>query len=859
MHCRCLNSFNRLSGADLPTLPFLAPRVFARCSPNLREARLLSTTKKRNDGPKSRNEKLASWGSEIYDEPGGFPPFQRVKAREGARIKYFEYKLRAGGLVLPLNVGDRRITPTRDVQKNSGGARDANNEAESGPLVSPKRKRGYKVHLPGVRRVSSDKLTKKHGSLRLSNPIIGAVPKGYGEVHSSNKPFVSQERQASQRDTGKEAGSKQLRIRRLKGKPQRFAELRAKYISLAAVRKDPDALNMQRHSSGKPTQRLEAFSSTWTTRFAILNARYDPRVQSSLAETRLQLPRETDSWSKALLSGGSDVEAIYTAWVKVVSKGHSRIWKNIMLWALHSSPQLALNILEATYAHPYPPGYAVADCLEYITNYYISEIENHGREVIDNLHRVLRLTLHRRSDQASSISQRTILLLLRHSSEEQVLALFDDFAPLGVLHHNTLLHFADFFARSGEHNLAYEIIHSLYSSGHDLSEFQVMSVCSTILRSSAANGRGYTESSDLLSRMLQMGLRPNLRLCNVILLNAFEGGDHETAFNIYSTIKANGLQPDAYTYSILLKGGELTGDTETIRRIINEAQTSDSAMSNSHVLTQILLHIHRNFPTQSAFHAMLSLYKKHFDTGALLDLGLNFEQIREETAPRNRPNPSKPTLGLMLTAFLERCHDPNVAKMLYKQFRRQAEAGHPTISPLLEIHHVFNAFIMAFARTQTTIHLCTTVVADMLKPLPHEVINPQTGNPIHQAEPSVQTWSILVKAFLHHRQSAAAEKILGIMKNRGIEPDQVTWNTLVSGYSRMQDIDKAVETMKRMELKGWDVDDYTLKGLGEVRDRRKLTAAFERVEGGKREDDEEMGDVVALEDSRRSVGEEAYG
>ncbi|KAI9712564.1 MAG: hypothetical protein M1812_006873 [Candelaria pacifica] len=506
-----------------------------------------------------------------------------------------------------------------------------------------------------------------------------------------------------------------------------------------------------------------------------------------------------------------------------------------MLWALQSSPPLALNILEATHTDTYLRDYIVADSLEYISNYLLQESEGKDSEAVDNLHRVLRLVVHRRSGLAICITQKTFFLLLKYSTKEQALALFNEFAPRGVLHHYTSFRLASTLATTGEHNLAFRIIQTLFSSGFSLSDSSIRSVCLQILHSSAANGRGYAQSSDLLFQMLQMGLRPNLELYNVILLNAFEGGDHETAFNIYSTMKANGLGPDDCTYSILLKGAELTGDRDTFRKIIQEAEASGSIMGNPYILTQMLLHIRRTHSYESRFSEMLSLYKKHFETQPLLDLDLKFAQMHESVGLLERINPPPVTLGVMLVSFLERCNDLNIAWALYKQFRRQAEAGHPIISPLIESQDTCNAFILTFGRTQTTLHLCTTVIGDMLKPLAGNVINTGTGKPTQQAQPNVQTWSLLVKAFLRHGQSTAAEKIMNMMKKCGAEPNQVTWNTLVSGYSRMQNIDAAARTMKRMEMEGWGVDDYTLKGLGNVHDRQKLTAAFERLEGEQQE------------------------
>ncbi|KAI9701521.1 MAG: hypothetical protein M1836_001577 [Candelina mexicana] len=831
MSCRCLYNLNCVSGADRSIFPLSAPSIFARCSPFPTAARPLSTTKKRNDGPKSRIERLASWGNEIYNESGGFPAFWRVKAREGARAKFLKHKLESGGLILPLSVKARRLLRRRAIQEERKVAKQVNNE----------------------RRCELSELLKRKLGPKFSSSVNQTVLRGRSRAKFAYRRPLGSTSEVAYKHVVRDSPLNQTRVsqsrRRMR---QRISKLRVKYISLSMGETKLAGHDAQGQIFERPGQSFKLPSRAWTISFSLLVARYDPRIGNSMVETKLRLHQKTVSWVKLLLSEGPGVEAISKAWGHFKKERSLIVWRNVMLWALQSSPPLALNILEATYTLTPLPSYFVADSLEYISNYFLSKTEDHDSKAIDNLHRVTRLVVGRRSSLASCISQRTIYLLLKYSTKEQALALFDDFASHGALHHNTSLHFADFMARHGEHNLAFRVVKSLFESGINLSDLQIMSVCATILRSSAANGRGYAESTALLSQMLMMGLRPTLRLCNVILLIAVEGGDHETAFKVFSTIKANGLEPDAYTYSILLKGAELTSNTETIHDIINLARTSENAMSNAHVLSQIILHVRRTQPYESAFHTMLLLYKKYFDTQPLLDLGLKFEQMHESTEFLERKSQSPTTLGLMITAFLERCRDPNIVKGLYEKFRRQAEAGHPNIAPLIESLHACNAFILAFGRSQATLHLCTTVIGDMLRPLPRVVINTKTGKPIQQAQPNVQTWSILLKAFLDHRQSAAAEKILNMMKKRGIEPNQVTWNTLINGYSRMQDIDAAVGTMKRMEMEGWEFDDYTLKGLGKLRDRQNLMAAFERVEAKQHEEMSPKGTEATSDEEKPS-------
>ncbi|CZS96010.1 uncharacterized protein RAG0_05492 [Rhynchosporium agropyri] len=103
-------------------------------------------------------------------------------------------------------------------------------------------------------------------------------------------------------------------------------------------------------------------------------------------------------------------------------------------------------------------------------------------------------------------------------------------------------------------------------------------------------------------------------------------------------------------------------------------------------------------------------------------------------------------------------------------------------------------------------------------------------------KPDVYTWSILLKLFMEQRQPLAAEKVLTMMLSRGIVPTQVTYNTLIVGYARMDDTVMTVDALRRLEQAGFSADDSTMNALAALRNRRALVEAMtrrdlERMEG----------------------------
>jgi pentatricopeptide repeat protein len=102
----------------------------------------------------------------------------------------------------------------------------------------------------------------------------------------------------------------------------------------------------------------------------------------------------------------------------------------------------------------------------------------------------------------------------------------------------------------------------------------------------------------------------------------------------------------------------------------------------------------------------------------------------------------------------------------------------------------------------------------------------KSQRPVKYCKPSDRTWSILLKAFMDHNQPRAAEKVLNMMRRQDITPNMVTWNSLATGYARLQDIPNAVKSIERCEDEGWEADAFTISGLRHIRNREALWQAL---------------------------------
>ncbi len=187
-----------------------------------------------------------------------------------------------------------------------------------------------------------------------------------------------------------------------------------------------------------------------------------------------------------------------------------------------------------------------------------------------------------------------------------------------------------------------------------------------------------------------------------------------------------------------------------------------------------------------------------------------------------RPLPCTATLVVMILIYVRKSQRILPAAKVYRNFQRLLKKEDPCIVPLIASTYTLNIFLKVFSRTHRSLKLWPVVMRDMTTPLPAHVMNRDTKQPLKPCKPTVQTWNILLNAFMRRKKVAAAEKMVELMRRHNMKLDTVTWNSLVGGYARMQYVENVVEVLKRMKTEGSTIDQYTIEGLQHVQDKPRL-------------------------------------
>ena len=612
----------------------------------------------------------------------------------------------------------------------------------------------------------------------------------------------------------------------------------------------------------------------WEKRFALLDVRHQ-NYHPDLKFIDNTKKRFTEESMKDLIEQESSI-SLRKMWDTIPKGEQYELWPELMMTVLDKHPNAAVKVLAATYTAPYPPNYAVSDCINFITSHFFQNQESPEHGQVGKIYSVVTYLLHKSPGQRLVLSQHAIYLLVKHLETIQVKAFYELLGDTGQpFSTNTLMQFTYRLSNSGDTDLAFEILQRISREGGDFNSRKLKSVCTNLLEKNGRSSNTGLSDSQIFEFLLGCGMKPNRGTYKILLQNSFESRDDRNGWKIYNMMKADGIKAGGFVYSLLLNDSKMRMDHSAIAHLVEVIR--ETRVKNAHIGTDIL---HAIFllsanekrisltdhlqETPTAFERMLPVYCKYFHLQPLSEIIHDFSTRFGHLVPKDGIEsksllvPRSQTLVVMLTAFLKDSRPESTINQ-YKWFRRLVLNGNPAVSELLQSTHTYNLFVKALAESFNTLDWCPRIVRDMIssakpaaeqKEAPSSINTARPGAPASHGKPrngqsladvndsehpqgsvagpapDVYTWSILLNAFLSHGQTKAAEKVLTMMTSRGITPNHVSWNSLVAGYARLQDIDMMVDAVDRMEAAGFQTDEYTMSSMSRIRHYRALITAM---------------------------------
>lgn len=392
--------------------------------------------------------------------------------------------------------------------------------------------------------------------------------------------------------------------------------------------------------------------------------------------------------------------------------------------------------------------------------------------------------------------------------------------------------------------------------------------------------------ADLFRDLHGAGLIPNVITYTTIIRGLCLKGDLSTALDIFEVMQQHGVQPNEWTFSILLHGCKLRSDWTALADVAIKAchaNIRENVVWNE-VLHTIYICCLREYskarrPRSALMYAMNSIYSRIFDampvkpfiTGRLAEMGEHAgqrqwfpEPLRRLTAeipplPSQELNsPGSDTLCILLLGIIRSLPLPYDVVVFYSQYRQMLREGHPVAELLVRERGSFvhDIVLRNLLKWPSTLRVALDILRDMMRDVVREPEDTSTkalsldvSDSLQQLEeeaspdtrsssrprrpsiphptPSIHTWTVLVHGFMKAKQPQNAEYIMTLMRNNGIEPNRVTWNTLVAGYAKMQKVPEAVNAMRRLEAEGHEADDWTMRAFSYIVNKKKAIDLME--------------------------------
>ncbi|TDZ13299.1 Pentatricopeptide repeat-containing protein [Colletotrichum spinosum] len=552
-------------------------------------------------------------------------------------------------------------------------------------------------------------------------------------------------------------------------------------------------------------------------------------------------------------------------------------WHPLVLSVLWFHPERAVAVLEHTLDFK-AQGYILADAVDFLARWQKGLDEQHHRDHAGSLADFTVAAVARLGGRCR-LRQDTVANLVANVDHDRIAAVYRCLREVGAeIGEFTLVAIARRLAQSPPHKqLALEVVRGAVREGKaSLQQEHWQSVCTSII-CVQPHEVGLLEDfspAAAFSDLMEDGLSPNIIGWTALIRSLCLGGQLDTALSVCNIARQSSIELDPVAYCTLLNGAKLGLSASTTRRVVEEAagRNAIDVVVLDELLASVLHFCEeeaqrklQDGPVDSvpAFGPMLYYYSRMFNLAplqALLPLDLSY--VRRDRGPElpggwhsaqrlfpaldtavehvaaaasgDKLTPTGATLSIMFAAYVKSISAPIKLITLYAYFRQQVINRNP-----VAVEHVrekgtfiYDAIIKALIERQGMLRPALDIVSDMLKDtLDHS--DPDGLREQHTSlhpPPSVYTWSILVSGFVFGsgREGKSAARIVQMMRKHGIEPNHVTWNTLVSGYAGLQDVGQTVEALRGMERSGYKADSYTLKGFSRLVNREKAFLYMEK-------------------------------
>jgi pentatricopeptide repeat protein len=306
------------------------------------------------------------------------------------------------------------------------------------------------------------------------------------------------------------------------------------------------------------------------------------------------------------------------------------------------------------------------------------------------------------------------------------------------------------------------------------------------------NQRHVGKATEMFQRLQKDGFEPNDVSYNSILNAHIRDRDFEAAWAWFEKMKADGFEEDSYTVSTFVKALKHCNNDAYVRRVLGMLDntkvdiTSDEVLLNVVLdafvrlkdmkrLTQVVKQVKTMamVPPVATINTLMKAFNSLKQIDEVMELWRVMTEVREL-------EPNDISIGCVTDALVSNERVEEAAEFLASVKKKY---------PLNTV--IYSTLIKGFAITRNA-----GAAWEAFENMKNESI-----------APNLVTMNTLIDAHARSGKMDKCAEILGSMKEEfGIEPDRITYSTIVKGFCMMGHIDQAVAVMESARRTGFAAD-----------------------------------------------------
>jgi pentatricopeptide repeat protein len=379
-------------------------------------------------------------------------------------------------------------------------------------------------------------------------------------------------------------------------------------------------------------------------------------------------------------------------------------------------------------------------------------------------------------------------IFLEHCSANEISKLMDKSVHVdSIPNPATTLAIVDFFTRHRDYERALCTFRMLPRDIIAASEPHVLQRCTNLLKLDFVERKSSSQNFRILPELLEFGIRPDTILHTVVIQNACAAGMSGVAWDLFRYMQAEKLPINSVTYLILLKDTYIRQDVRGLNEILTAIHQREDLARDPHLvvctmnIVRVICMFERKDWPEVTFSHMLAVYDRAFNRRELVKLGM-VGGSNPPVGNSELPPPDSASLAFAIWSYVLAQKLGRIVNTLWLRLVRLLAEKDETATEAAKHPAFYDGFVIFYGRYANSLPKALDVVQHMLD---HDL-----------CQPSEKTWTFLIYAFLRHGQQEAAEKIRGMMSDRGITPSVASWDRIVN---RWPDSNIATEARLAME------------------------------------------------------------